>query len=183
MSTMILLSYVWAFVELAPESYAEAAATRVARHLSGGRKELAQAVSFYSLKIITLIALFCSFLLYAYGTFFVWCLSLDDTLETMLLEAIPYLVICQTFITVGETVSEINSILHIHKQATFLYAIVTVFIMVPIAAVNTYVFNYNIEGLTSAQCIGYTAMGVMNLVIFMNANWDKAVKKAQESEA
>eukprot|EP00553_Chaetoceros_curvisetus_P001309 CAMPEP_0204621070 /NCGR_PEP_ID=MMETSP0717-20131115/6913_1 /ASSEMBLY_ACC=CAM_ASM_000666 /TAXON_ID=230516 /ORGANISM="Chaetoceros curvisetus" /LENGTH=191 /DNA_ID=CAMNT_0051635409 /DNA_START=20 /DNA_END=595 /DNA_ORIENTATION=+ len=52
--------------------------------------------------------------------------------------------------------------------------------MVPIGYVMTYILQYNIEGLASAQCIGYTAVGVINIIFFVNANWDKAVRKANE---
>lgn len=180
-ATWILLSYIWAFVELAPESYAEAASSRVTRHLSKGRKEFAQAVSFHSIKVGTLISLVCSATLYIYGPFFVWCLSLDDTLEQMLLEIIPYVVLCQPFVSVGMTTMELNDSLHIYKQATLIMTAVTLFIMIPIAAILTYWFGYNIEGLAAAQCIGYVAAGVANIVIFMNADWDRAVRKAQEA--
>ena len=175
------MSYIWAFVELAPESFAEAASSRVTRHLSKGRKEFAQAVSFHSIKVGTLLSIFSSAILYICGPFFVWCLSLDDTLEQMLLEIIPYIVICQPFVSVGMAAMELNDALHIYKHATMIMSAVTLFILIPIGAVFTYWLGYNIEGLAAAQCIGYVAAGVANIVIFMNADWDRAVRKAQQA--
>ena len=44
-----------------------------------------------------------------------------------------------------------------------------------------YWFGYNIEELAAAQCIGYVAAGAANIVIFMNADWDRAVRKAEQT--
>lgn len=98
----------------------------------------------------------------------------------MLLEVIPYVVTCQPFIAVGMIVTEIlNEALFIYKKATVTLSIATIFIMIPIAAIATYWFHFNIEGLASAQCIGHTAAGVASIVLFMNADWDRALQKAQ----
>ena len=177
-ATWILISYVWSFAELAPESFAQAASYRVARQLSKGNIEFARAISFLCMKVGLFISVACSCILYLYGPFFVWCLSLDETLEQMLLEIIPYIVICQPFVSIGMTTMELNDALHIYKKATAIMAIVTLCLMIPFAAVMTYGFHFNIEGLAAAQCIGYTAAGVANIVIFMNADWDRAVRKA-----
>ena len=173
------MSYVWAFVDLAPESFAEAASSRIERHLSRQRKKFAQDVSVHFIKAGSLMSIACSIVLYMYGPFFVWCLSLDDTLEQMLLEIIPYIVICQPFVSIGMITMELNDALHIYKKTAIVMTFATLVIMIPFAAIMTYVFHYNIEGLAAAQCIGYTAAGVANIVIFMNADWDRAVKKAQ----
>jgi hypothetical protein len=44
----------------------------------------------------------------------------------------------------------------------------------------TYILHYNIEGLASAQCIGYTVAGAVNIMFFMTADWEKAVRKAND---
>lgn len=181
-ATWVLISYVWDFVELLSESFAEAAAYKVSRHLARGKLELAQAVSFYTIKVGILINVIFSFVLYLFGPFFVWCLSLDDTLDRMLLEVIPYVVTCQPFIAVGMIMTEIlNEALFVYKKLTASLTIATVFIMIPVAAINTYWLKFNIEGLASAQCIGHTAAGVASIVLFMSADWDRALYKAQRN--
>jgi len=174
---------VWEFVELVSESYAEAAAYKVSRHLARGKLELAQAVSFYSIKVGILLNVLCSIILYLFGPFFVWCLSIDDTLEQMLREVIPYVVTCQPFVAVGLIVTELlNEALFVYKKSTVTYAIATLFIIIPLGAIATYWLKFNIEGLASAQCIGHTAVGVASIVTFMNADWNRALLKAQRNK-
>jgi len=102
----------------------------------------------------------------------------DDTLDGILLEVIPYICLCYPLMTVGGAASELNDALHLYKKVMVTMAIVTVIIMVPIGYVLTYIYEHNIEGLVCAQCIGYTAAGVINIVFFINADWEKAVVKA-----
>ena len=169
-------------MELLSESFAEAAAYKVSRHLARGKLELAQAVSFYVIKVGILINVICSSILYFGGPFFVWCLSLDETLEEMLLEVIPYVVVCQPLIAVGMIMIEIlNEALFIYKKATVALTLATMCIMIPIGAINTYWFYCNSDGLASAQCIGHIAAGVSSIVLFMNADWNRALDKAQRN--
>jgi hypothetical protein len=132
------------------------------------------------MKVAAVLASFCSMLLLLFRKQFVWCFSLDETLETMLLEVIPYITICQPFLAIGFTAMDLNDSLHLYKRAMVGNALVTVFVMVPIGYVMTYVLHYNIEGLASAQCIGYTVAGAVNIMFFMTADWEKAVRKAND---
>ena len=59
-------------------------------------------------------------------------------------------------------------------------AVVAALLMVPAGCIMTYVLHYNIEGLASSQCVGYTTAGVANIVFFMNADWEKAARKTQD---
>lgn len=182
-ATWILICYLWEFVEILSESLSEAAAYKVSRHLARGKLELAQAVSFYIIKVGVLINVLCSLILYLCGPFFVWCLSLDDTLDQMLLEVIPYVVTCQPFIAVGMIVTEIlNEALFVYKKATIVLTVTVTCVVIPLGAITTYAFHFNIEGLASAQCIGHTAAGVASVVLFMNADWNKALLKAQRNQ-
>ena len=140
----------------------------------------ARLVSTHSMKVAAVLASVSSILLLLFRKQFVWCFSLDETLETMLLEIIPYITICSPFLAIGFTATDLNDSLHLYKRAMVSNALVTVLIMVPIGYVMTYILHYNIEGLASAQCIGYTAAGVVNIMLFMTADWDKAVRKAND---
>ena len=178
-ATWILLSYVWSAVGIIPDSFSAAASCRLARIISNGEIKVAKMVSTQSMYIATCISIVCSILMYVFRHQFVWCLSLDETLEDMILQVIPYICLCYPFMTVGGTAMDLNDALHLYKRAMVSMALVTTFVMVPIGYVMTYIYNFNIEGLASAQCIGYTAAGVINIMFFMTADWDKAVTKAQ----
>ncbi len=175
----VLINYIWDFAELIPYCFADAVAVRVVRHLSKSRVEFAQRLSIYSIKVGILISVACSVVLFIGGNFFVWCITLDETLRQMLLEIIPYIVICQPFVSIGVVVWALLSSLHIYVQGAYVAAAITILFTIPYSAMMTYYFNYNIEGLASAMCIGYTATGIAALSMFINADWDRAVRKAQ----
>ena len=179
-ATWILLSYVWSAVGIAPGSFGSASSCHVERLISTGEIEVAKLVSMQAIKVGTVISTCCSLLLFLFRKQFVWCFSLDETLDQMLLETIPYITMCQPFMTIGWTAQSLNDALHLYKRAMVSNALVTVLIMVPCGYVMTYVLHYNIEGLASSQCIGYTATGVINIVFFLNADWEKAERKAKD---
>jgi len=179
-ATWILLSYVWEFVEMIPLTFASAVTNRVEHNLGRNNLLTSKNLAFRALKICTILSIFCSIVLIETRFWLVWLLSLDGTLETMILEIIPYIAICQPFITIGTTASYMNEAIGIYYKAVSVDAIISICITIPFAAINTYLFNYNIEGLASAICVGYTAIGVTNIVIFMNVDWERAAYKMKK---
>lgn len=176
----ILLSYVWTTIGVVPDTFSSAASCHVARIISTGETDLAKMVAKRSVYIATYISIICSTLMWIFRKQFIWCLAADETLDGILLEVIPYICLCYPLMTVGGAASELNDALHLYKKVMVTMAIVTVIIMVPIGYIMTYIYEYNIEGLACAQCIGYTAAGVINIVFFINADWERAVVKAQD---
>lgn len=179
-ASWILLSYVWSVVGIAPDSFGAASSCHVAKLLGQEDAELAKRVSWQSLKVGTAVSFFCSALLFIFRKQFVWCFSLDDTIEQMLYELIPYIALCQPFFTFGWTAMELNDALHLFKKAMISNGIVTSFITIPLGFFMTYNMHYNLEGIASAQCIGYTVGGVISIIFFAGADWDKAVRKAKD---
>jgi hypothetical protein len=179
-ASWVLLSYVWSVVGIAPDSFGAASSCHVAKLLGQEDGELAKQVSWQSMRIGTLISLFFASLLLIFRKQFVWCFSVDATIEQMLYELIPYIAICQPFFTVCWTAMELNDALHLFKKAMVSNAIATSLIIIPLGYIMTYTLHFNLEGLVSAQCIGYTVGGVANIIFFAGADWDKAVRKAQD---
>ena len=96
-ASWVLLSYVWSVVGIAPDSFGAASSCHVAKLLGQEDGELAKQVSWQSMRIGTLISLFFASLLLIFRKQFVWCFSVDATIEQMLYELIPYIAICQPF--------------------------------------------------------------------------------------
>jgi len=179
-ATWILLGYVWDVVGIAPDSFGAASSCQVATILGRGEMDLARNVSWQSLQVGTVISFICSAFLFIFREQFVWCFSLDETIEGMLYELIPYIALCQPFFTFGWTAMELNDALHLFKRAMVSNALVTCGIVLPLGYFFTYIMHYNLEGIACAQCVGYTIGGVINIVFFAGVDWDKAVLKAQE---
>jgi Na+-driven multidrug efflux pump len=166
-------------VEIGPECIASAATVRVEHNLSRGNIETAKKIANRTLVICTALALVISLLLLDTRNYLAWCFSLDETLEEMIYEIIPYIAICQPFITVGVTAEYLNEALGKYKMSVKISAFIDAVFTYPIAAIFTYELNYNIEGLASAVCMGYAATGITNLIIYANTNWERATVKIQ----
>ena len=155
-ATWILCSYMWSIIEVFPENVANAAALRVAYHLSRDNISAGKEVVDYAFKIVSIISIISSIVLFLFRKYIVWCLSLDETIEQMLLEVIPYIVISQSLITVGIVATSLNESLSMYGKSVKAFLVSTIIITLPLGFIMTYILNYNIEGLAAAMCIGYT---------------------------
>lgn len=131
----------------------------------------AKQVVLTSIKIVLAMSILFGVILFFARRGIVDLLAVDETLDGMLLEIIPYIVICNPFIAVGTIASDFNEHLAMMGKSTMVHFLVTIVITIPAAAVFTYYFHFNIEGLASAICISSTFYGVFNLYIFLNSNW------------
>lgn len=176
----ILLSYIWAIIEVIPESYTEAVSSRVAHNLSAGNVDIAEYIAAQSLLYGTTIAVVLSVPLLIFRNFIVWLISVDEVLEVMLLALLPYIAVCQPFITLGMIATSLNEALCMYHHAVKIMLAASCLVTLPAAGVMTYILGYNIEGLAAAVCMGYVTGGLWNFNMFVNADWDRAVRKNQE---
>lgn len=93
---------------------------------------------------------------------------------------IPYVALCQPFITLGVTAEYINEIIGNYNVSVNISSVVDLCFTLPVAAIFTYILNYNIEGLASALCMGYAICGIVDVVIFAHTDWAYAVLKIQK---
>ena len=176
-ATWILLRNLWGLVETVPECIASAATVRVEHNLSRGNVRTAKTIAMQTMAICTGLSGVFSLVLLDTRRYLAWCFSLDETLETMILEIIPYIAICQPFITAGVTADYLNEVLGKHKVSVKISTIIDMCFTLPVAAIFTYLLHYNIEGLASAICMGFAATGVINIFLFFNTDWQYAAKK------
>lgn len=176
-ATWILISHIWGFVGILPENIASASEYRVAHLLSNGQIYLAQRLSNASIAITTLSSAVCCAILFIFRDWIVDGVTQDETLDMMLLEIIPYIALGDPILAASTAASYLNRALAMYKRSTTIELLVTVLITIPLAFVSTYVFNFNIEGIAAATYVGYSTMGFFSIVVFANADWEKAVIK------
>ncbi len=178
-ATWIILDYIWGLVEIAPECIASAATVRVEHNLARGNLVTARQIANRTLIICTVSATVFSLLLLDTRPYLAWCLSLDPTLEMMIIEIIPFISLCQPFITVGVTSEYLNEVLGKYYTSVKTSTFIDMLFTIPVAAIFTFWFNYNVEGLASALCMGYAATGVTNIALYANTDWENASMKIQ----
>ena len=101
----------------------------------------------------------------------------DETLNEMLLEIIPYIVIGDPILSVSTAASYMNRALAMYQRSTKVELLMTFLVTIPCATVSTYYMGYNIEGIAASSYAGYSTMALMIIVVYLNADWDRAVEK------
>jgi len=176
-ATWILISHIWGFVGIMPENIASASEYRVAHLLSIGQIYVAKKVASISMWITCLSSASCCALLFIFRNWIVDLVTEDETLDGMMLEIIPYIVICDPIISISTAASSLNRALAMYKRSTKVELSLTLLVTIPCAIVSTYVMGYNIEGIAASIYTGHSVMGFFSIVIFTNADWEKAAEK------
>ena len=129
-------------VELVPKSFSDAATSRVAYNRSVGNIELAKIIAGQSIFWATVTAVVLSIPIMICCHFIVWCVSVDEVLEQMLLEVLPYVALCQPFITLGMEAAALNEGLCMNSHVVKRMVVSTFLVAIPIADVMAYVFHF-----------------------------------------
>jgi Na+-driven multidrug efflux pump len=160
-----------------PSCVGSAAEYRVAYQLSKGNIEVAKQMSNRSMVITGITSLVGTAIMFAARHPLISAFTNDDDLSKMLIGVMPYLLLCQPLISLTETGAYLNRALAMYQRSTKIELLITCLITLPAAWVSTFIYGWDISGLTAASFVGYATMGAVILAIYNNADWDKAVRK------
>jgi len=150
---------------------------RISRLLSKGCNATAKKLSKVTLIMAAVSSLFCAIILFFTRHLVANAMANDDILEGILLEIIPYLIVCQPLACICTTASDLNRALGMYVKSTKIDLLMTLLVTIPTAYLVTVHFDYNIDGLTASAFVGEGAIGILTLATFLNADWEKAVLK------
>ena len=162
---------------MVPSCVGSAAEYRVAYQLSKGNIEVAKQMSNRSMVITGITSLVGTAIMFAVRHPLISVITNDDDLSKMLIGVMPYLFLCQPLISLTETGAYLNRALAMYQRSTKIELLITCLITLPAAWVSTFIYGWDISGLTAASFVGYATMGAVILAIYNNADWDKAVRK------
>ena len=162
---------------MVPSCVGSAAEYRVAYQLSKGNIEVAKQMSNRSMVITGITSLVGTAIMFAARHPLISAFTNDDDLSKMLIGVMPYLLLCQPLISLTETGAYLNRALAMYQRSTKIELLITCLITLPAAWVSTFIYGWDISGLTAASFVGYATMGAVILAIYNNADWDKAVRK------
>lgn len=166
-----------ALIGIVPYCIGSAAEYRVSNQLSKGNIILAKQMATTAMIMAGITSLFGCTILFLFRFPIVKVVTNNDVLVKMLIGVIPFLLICNPMIALTTIAGYLNRSLAMYQRSTKIEMGITCFITIPVAWVSTYSFGYDIAGLIAASYIGYASMGVVVLAIYMNADWEKAVRK------
>ena len=162
---------------VAPTCVGSAAEYRVAYQLSKGNIEVAKQMCNTSMVITGITSLVGTAVVFAVRHPLIKVIANDDNISKMIIEVMPYILCCQPLISLTSTAANLNRALAMYQRSTKIELLITCLITLPAAWVSTFIFSWDISGLTAALFVGYATMGAVILAIYNNADWEKAVRK------
>ena len=162
---------------MAPTCVGSAAEYRVAYQLSKGNIEVAKQMCNTSMVITGITSLVGTAVVFAVRHPLIKVIANDDNISKMIIEVMPYILCCQPLISLTSTAANLNRALAMYQRSTKIELLITCLITLPAAWVSTFIFSWDISGLTAALFVGYATMGAVILAIYNNADWEKAVRK------
>jgi MATE family multidrug resistance protein len=160
-----------------PSCVGSAAEYRVAYQLSKGNIEVAKQMSNMSMVVTGITSLVGTAIMFAFRHPLIRVITNDDDLFEMLMGVMPYLLLCQPLISLTTTGAYLNRALAMYQRSTKIELLITCLVTLPAAWVSTFIYGWDISGLTAASFVGYATMGAVILAIYNNADWEKAVRK------
>jgi len=175
-SAWAILGYIWETFEASTEGIGDAAEVRVAFHLGKGNPEMARISSQKSMLLGTIFGTFLTSLFFIIGDTLPTWFTDDVTLQEMIRSLLPMIGIGNVTMTFGFMCWAIIGAQGRYRLATLVAFVTTWGVTLPMAAVMTYVFRFNLQGITSSVVIGYSvAMTVMSYIV-LRSDWARLSK-------
>lgn len=173
----VLLSYIYDIIGVLPYYLAESAEYRISSLLSTGNILMARRIANKVMLLSFLWSLVDTAILLAVKLPLIRILTSDYDLAFMIDKAMPLVLFCHPFFTMTSTAGFYNHALAMFKRSTKISFLVNAFVIIPLGAVSTFVYGYDISGLLIASNVGHAVNGFIVLVLYNNADWEKGVRK------
>lgn len=178
-----LLESLWGFFEAATNGLTEAASIRVAYHLGNGNISKAQLASYKSLFMGVSLSFFITALLFILGEDLATWYTPDKVLQDMLNSCIPMIGVANIFMVYGMIAWNLVGAQGRYRLATIVSACMSFFVTLPLAALSTFYFVFNLKGIVGAVICGYSTTGLWLGYILLRSDWEHISENIQEYNA
>ena len=161
----------------------DAAEIRVAFHLGDNHPTMAQLSAYKSLLLGMLVASIVSILYFSLQDKIPGWFTSDATLQAMLAELVPFVGVANLTMTFGMQCWSLIGAQGKYRLATWITFVSSWGISMPLAALFVFVFNIDLQGLTSAVVIGYLTTGASLSYILLSTDWYLEAKKIRDQNA
>jgi MatE len=167
-----IVGYVWSAFEAITEAFGDGAEVRVGFRMGAGQIEIAKKVTEKGIYIGFLVAIFCCGLNFTIAPYLPGWLTPDPILQKLIFDMLPLIGFGQILMVPGFVAWAIIGAQGRVRLATFIEFFVSWFVSMPLAAILTYGFNFNLEGIVGALIIGYTIGANMYLYVLCKSDWE-----------
>lgn len=149
-----LLESLWDFFEAATSGLSEAASIRVAYHLGKGDVNMAKLSSYKSLFMGVSLSFLITSVLLIMGEDLPKWLTPDETLRSMLNDVIPLIAMANILMVFGMVSWTLVGAQGRYRLATTVSVCMSAFVTLPLAAVSTFYFLFDLKGIVGAIICG-----------------------------
>jgi len=172
-----ILASIWDIFYKVTTGISDAGEMRVAHYFGRDEPELARLAGYKALLLSMSVASLVSILFFFLQNSIPKWFTVDETLQGMLREVVPYVGVGNLTMQFGMTSWSLIGAQGKYKIATWISAICDWGISVPLAAFFCFVMGYDLQGLTAAVVIGYVVTGAALSYVLLGTNWDKVAEK------
>mmetsp|Transcript_36906 Transcript_36906/g.41219 ORF Transcript_36906/g.41219 Transcript_36906/m.41219 type:complete len:1044 (+) Transcript_36906:450-3581(+) len=167
-----LMGYIWSAFETLTDGFGDAAEVRVGFRMGAGHVRLAKLGADKAMYVSFTVAVYSTGILFVLAMYLPGWLTPDPTLQRMIFDIIPLIGFGQIWMVWGMVAWAILGAQGRIHIATALEFFISWGIGAPIAAIMTFVFNYNLEGLVGAMTISYTIGTNVYLYMLHTSDWE-----------
>lgn len=178
-----ILGGVWEVFEACTYGIGGAAELRCALHLGSNNPNMAKLSAYKSIFIGMIIGCSITCVLYYFQNDIPAFFTYDSTLQGMLRDTIPFIGVGNIALTFGMMCWSLVGAQGRYKLGTILYFITSWGFTMPVGALFTYVYNYDLQGLVAAVVVGYVFEGAVLSYVLLCSNWIKIAAKIQRKNA
>lgn len=178
-----LLGSLWDTLESLTEGFGDAGEIRIAYHLGSGHPAKARQSSYKSIVVSVVFASIITSILWILGEDMATWLTPDPTLQHLIVEVIPLMGLGNLTMTAGTVSWALVGAQGRYRLATFVAMIGSWCFTLPLAALYTYAFNLDIQGVTSAVVVGDIFTGTCLTYILFRSDWSRLSKRVMELNA
>jgi MATE family multidrug resistance protein len=175
-----ILGSLWESFETLSKGIADGGEVRCAYHLGNGKPGLAKS-SAYKVILLSVAAsfFFTSFLFMMGENLAVWFTS-DPTLQHIIADLLPLLGVGNIALTAGSVSWTLVGAQGRYRLDTLVALLCSWGVTMPVAAVLTYGFNFNLQGLTASVLVGYSVTCTALFYIILRSDWERISKLVVE---
>ncbi len=150
----------------------EAGCIRLALHLGKGNIELAKQSASKSLFLCSCFSVLISVVIYSTKDLLTEWYTQDETLQTMMLEAIPLVTVGNVLMVFGMVCWSLVGAQGRYRLSTTVNAIVSFSVTLPLSALFCVHYHLSLKALVGAVVTGYSTTGLCFAYILLTSDWE-----------
>lgn len=175
-----ILGSLWTTFETLSKGIADGGEVRCAYHLGNANPGMAQVAAYKSILLSVAASFFFTSILWIMGEDLAVWFTPDPALQNMIAELLPLLGVGNITLTAGAVSWALVGAQARYRLATLVALVSSWGVTMPLAAVMTYGFRFNLQGITCAVVIGYSVTCTLLFYILLRSDWERISKHVVE---